>query len=289
MGGKSSTDQTQTAQASPYAPAAAPMNDILGKIGAQAGSAGLNETQTGALNQLKTNYSAVNPYAAKIGDVATGLLNGGGATANDSAMRGDLATYRGLLQPYASGSMIGGNTALKSQLDTMANDISGRINGQFAAAGRDFSGANQGAVARGISEGIAPVLASQYNTDTERALGAAGAGFNAGGQTYGMLNQTNQTANANRTAGVDVGSAALDANNWGANGLLATEAQRFGIPTSQYMTLLGAISPVAQAFGTNTSKTSGTAQMSGADQFAKIAGGIGSLWPKGNVSFGVPA
>ena len=79
---------------------------------------------------------------------------------------------------------------------------------------------------------------------------------------------------------------ALDASNFGANAALQAEAQKFGIPASQYATLLGAIAPVAAQFGTNTGHSEGEQQMSGAQQFAMIAQGLGSLWPKGNISFG---
>src|SRR6185312_8181204 len=100
------------------------------------------------------------------------LLNGGGATANDNNISGNLSTYQGLLTPYANGSMIGNNPALKAQLDSLTQDITNQVNGQFAAAGRDMSGANTQTLGRGIAQGVAPVLAAQYNTDVDRALGA---------------------------------------------------------------------------------------------------------------------
>ena len=44
-------------------------------------------------------------------------------------------------------------------------------------------------------------------------------------------------------------------------------------------------SPVAQAFGTQNGSGSSTNTMSGAQQFATIAGGIGSLFPKNPIKF----
>jgi hypothetical protein len=76
-----------------------------------------------------------------------------------------------------------------------------------------------------------------------------------------------------------------DAQNYGANSIPAAEAQRQGIPIQNLTTLLGSISPVAQAFGTQNGNSSGTSTMSGAQQFATIAGGIGSLWPKNPIRF----
>jgi Chaperone of endosialidase len=251
MGGSSKQTTTSTSQATPYAPAQGSIDSILGQLGNQASNSGLTSTQSGAINTLESNASAGNPYAGLIGNAATGLLNGGGARSNDAAISGNLSNYQGLLAPYASGSMIGGNKALQDQLDTVTNDVSNQVNSQFAAAGRDGSPANLQALGRGIAQGTAPVIAAQYNQDVANQLNAANSLYGAGNTTYGLLNQNQQTANANQQAGAQLGSAALDANNWGANQLLSAEAQKFNIPTSNLTTLLGAISPVAQAFGTN--------------------------------------
>jgi hypothetical protein len=277
MGGTSKTTQTSTSQATPYAAAQPALAGALAGLNAQVPTAGLNANQTGALNALVANGQAGNPYAGLLGHAASGLLNGGGAQANDAAIRGNLGSYQGLLSPYANGSMVGNNAALKDQLGTIANDVTNQVNSQFAAAGRDGSPANLQALGRGIAQGEAPVLASQYNQDVANQLNAAGSLYGAGNQSYGLLNQNQAAANAAQQAGVGVGSAALDASNWGANAILNAEAQRFGIPTSQYMTLLGAVSPVAQAFGTNTGTQTGTNTMSGAQQFGTIMSGIGAL------------
>jgi hypothetical protein len=277
MGGTSTQQQQQTSTTSPYAPAQGTLDSILGQLNTQVPNSNLTSTETGALDTLKSNAQAGNPYAGAIGNAATSLLNGGGAQTNDGPISNNLTNYQGLLSPYASGSMVGNNPALKAQLDQISSDVSGDVNGQFAAAGRDGSAYNQQALARGIAQGEAPVIADQYNQDVQNQLNAANSLYGAGNTTYGLLNQNQQTANANQQAGVDVGSAALDANNYGANQLLAEEAQRRGIPLSSLTTLLGSVSPVAQAFGTNNSTSNGSSTESGAQQFGQIAGGIGGL------------
>jgi hypothetical protein len=286
MGGTSTTTQQQTSQTSPYAGAAPALTGILGGVNALVPGAGsLTGAQTGALNSIESNANAGNPYAAPTGNVAMGLLNGGGARNNDAAISGNLSSYQGLLSPYANGSMIGQNKALQSQLGTIGSDVTNQVNAQFAAAGRDGSGANLQALGRGIAQGEAPVIANQYNQDVSNQLNAAGSLYGAGNTTYGLLNQDQAAANANAQAGVGVGTQALDARNYGANSILAAEAQRQGIPIQNLTTLLGSVSPVAQAFGTQSGSSSGTQTMSGAQQFATIAGGIGSLWPKNPIKF----
>ena len=267
MSGESKT--SQTSQTTPYAQAQPSLDLLLGKLGGKAGSADLTGAETGALNTLQANANAGNPFTGDITGLAKGLLGGGGAQNNDPALKGALDSYTGILQPYASGSMIGNNTALKGQLDTISNDVQSRVNSMFAGAGRDLSGMNQQTLARGIAEGTAPVIAAQYNTDTDRSLNAANSIYGATNNTFGLLNQNQQQANANAVAGIDVGGKALDAGNYGPMQTLAIEAQRRGIPIDTLTTLLGTVSPVAQAFG----KTTGEATQK-SDPMQTLVGGL---------------
>lgn len=277
MGGTSTQESKQTSQTSPWGAALPALNGAVSGLNAQLPNAGLTPTETSALDAWKANAQAGNPYAGSISELAKGLLGGGGAKANDAGISSNLAGYQGLLSPYASGSMIGNNKALQDQLSAITNDVTNQVNSQFAAAGRDGSAANLQALGRGIAQGTAPVIAGQYNQDVANQFNAANSLFNAGNTSYGLLNQNNQQANANAQAGVGVGTAALDANNWGASQLLNEEAQRRGIPITAYQTLLGSILPVAQAFGTTNGNTTTTNQMSGVDQFTKLVSGIGGL------------
>ncbi|NGX94579.1 MAG: tail fiber domain-containing protein, partial [Candidatus Afipia apatlaquensis] len=180
MPGGSKQTQTSTSQASPYAPAQGSIDSILGLLNKQIPGSELTSTESGALDTLKGNAAAGNQFAPAISSAATGLLNGGGATANDANITANLGDYKGLLEKYANGSQIGNNTALKDQLDTIRRDVSDQVNGQFAAAGRDFSGMNQQTLARGVAQGTAPVIAAQFNADTDRALNAANSIYGAG-------------------------------------------------------------------------------------------------------------
>jgi hypothetical protein len=287
MGGTSKTSQTQTQSLAPYDPANPALQGLLSGITNLVPNAGLSGKASGALDTIEGNAAkASSTFSPAITSGTLGLLNGGGATANDGAIKQNLADYKGLLERTASGANVGNNEALKAQLDQIRTDVTNQTNGAWAAAGRDMSPGNAQALARGVAAGTAPVIAAQYNADADRALGAASSLYNAGNTTYGMLNANNAQANQNFTNGVGTAGNAIDASNYGANATLQAEAQRFGIPASQYATLLGSIAPIAAQFGTNTGHSEGTQQMSGAQQFAMIAQGLGSLWPKGNISFG---
>ncbi|KRR21912.1 hypothetical protein [Bradyrhizobium retamae] len=287
MGGTSKSSQTQTQQLAPYDPAKEGLQGILSGITSMVPQAGLSGKASGALDTIESNAAnASSTFSPAITSGTLGLLNGGGATANDSAIKQNFADYKGLLSSTASGANVGNNEALKAQLDQIRTDVTDQTNGMWAAAGRDFSPGNFQALARGVAAGQAPVIAAQYNADADRALGAASAIYGAGNTTYGLLNGTNAAANENFTNGVGTAGKAIDASNYGANAALQAEAQRFGIPASQYATLLGSLAPVAAQFGQNTGHSEGEQTMSGAQQFAMIAQGLGSLWPKGNISFG---
>ena len=277
MGGQSSSTQTQQSQTAPWAATQPMLQSILGQIGTGLNNTGLTSAETGALNTLQGNAARGNPYAGQIGDYATSLLGGGGANAQAGNVQGNLSTLQGQLMPYANGSMIGNNPALDAQLAQIRTDVGDSVNSQFAAAGRDFSGANQMAYGRGVAAGEAPVIAAQYNQDVANRFNAANALYNAGNTTAGTLSGMQQNYLANQGQGVTAAQSALDAQNYGANATLAEEAQRRGIPV-QALSLLAQIGvPIAGLGSQSNGTTQGTQEMSGADQFSKIAGGIGSL------------
>jgi hypothetical protein len=281
MGGQSSSTQTQQSQTTPWEAAQPMLQGILAQLGTGLKNTGLTAAETGAIDQLSRNASQGNPYAGQIGGYAESLLNGGGANAQAGNVQGNLGAFRDQLTPYANGSMIGNNPALAAQLAQIRDDVGNSINSQFAAAGRDFSGANQNG--RGVAAAEAPVIAAQYNQDVTNRVNAANALYNAGNTTANTLSGMQQNYLANQGQGMAAAQSALDAQNYGANATLAAEAQRRGIPV-QALGLLAQIGvPIAGLGRQSSGTTTGTQEMSGAEQFSKIAGGIqnivGSLNP----------
>lgn len=276
MGGQSSSTQTQQSQTAPWAAAQPMLQGILAQLNTGLNNTGLTTAETGAINTLESNAKG-NPYAGQIGDYAQSLLNGGGAEAQAGNLRDNLGAFRSQLTPYANGSMIGNNPALAAQLAQIKDDVANSVNGQFAAAGRDLSGANLMAYGRGVAAGQAPVIAAQYNQDVANQLSAANAIYNAGNTTAGALSGLRQNYLANQGQGVTAAQSALDAQNYGANATLAAEAQRRGIPV-QALGLLAQIGvPIAQLGNQSSGTSTKIDQMSGADQFSKIASGINNL------------
>lgn len=277
MGGQSSSTQTQQSQSTPWEAAQPMLQGILGQLGAGLNNTGLTGAESGALDRLSQNASQGNPYAGQIGGYAASLLSGGGANVQAGNVQGNLDAFRSQLTPYASGGMVGNNPALAAQLAQIQTDVGNAVNGQFAAAGRDFSGANQMAYGRGVAAAEAPVIAAQYNQDVANQINAANALYGACNTTAGTLAGMQQNYLANQGQGVTAAQSALDARNYGANATLAAEAQRRGIPV-QALGLLAQIGVPIAGLGTQSKgTTTGTQEMSGAEQFSKIAGGISNL------------
>jgi hypothetical protein len=281
MGGTSTSQQTQSSQTNPWAPAQPELQGMLGQINSNLGSTGLTTGENQALNTLQNNgQNYTTSYAPQIAGYAQNLLSGGGANAQAPNVQNGLSQYQQQLMPYANGSMVGNNPALQAQLQQIQSDVGNSVNGQFAAAGRDFSGANQQAYGRGVAQGEAPVIANQYNQDVQNQLGAAGSLYGAQNSTSGLLSGLNQQGLANQQQGVQASQDALNSQNQGANAALQAEAARRGIPV-QALGLLAQIGiPIAGLGGQSTGQSSGSQTMSGAQQFGLITGGLGSLFGK---------
>jgi hypothetical protein len=287
MGGQSSQTQTQQSQTAPWTAAQPMLNGILGQVNGNMGNTGLTGTETGALNSVEANAANGNPYAGSIGNYATSLLNGGGANNQAGAVNQNYQNYQSQMNPLASNTNYDpmNTPGLGQQLQTIQSDVGNSVNGQFAAAGRDFSGANQMAYGRGVAQGMAPVITNQYNQNVQNQQGAANSLYQAGNTNAGLLSGLNQQGLANQGQGITASQDALSAGNYGANQMLAAEAQRRGIPV-QALGMLAQIGiPIAGLGGQSSGTSNTTNQMSGAQQFGTIMQGIGNLIPKGGMTF----
>jgi hypothetical protein len=244
-----------------WAPAVGTISSLLAKINGI--SPDLTATETGALNQLAGLGAAGNPYAPAVGNVASTLLAGGGP--DRSGMINDAyAQYRSELNPFLQASFLDprNTPGFSDALNVVNSDITNQINGQFAAAGRDLSGMNTQALARGLAQGEGTLIANQYNQNAARQLEAANAAFGAGGTTAGILSGLDQTRLTNMQAGIPAAQQAVQAQISGPLLELQAEAQRRGIPLETLAAQMGISLPAGRAFGTTSGDQSGTATTS---------------------------
>jgi len=132
---------------------------------------------------------AANTYEAQIPYIQTGAQGvAAGFPALGAAAQTTGATLEEL-SPYATGQYLDqGNPYLQQSLGTIQSDVSNQVGGQFAAAGRDFSGDYTQAMARGLAAGEAQPLFQNYNQQQayqlqalQQAQQAAGEFANIGG------------------------------------------------------------------------------------------------------------
>jgi hypothetical protein len=283
MGGTSKQTSTQQSETNPWDPAQGTLKGILGQLNSYLPQTGVTGAQTNALNTIEQNASNVGQYAPAVQNYTSNLLNGGGAMNQAGNINNAYQQYYNQTNPLASNTNYDpmSTPGIGDQLASLKNDITQSVNGQFASAGRDMSGANSKALASGLTSGLAPILTNQFNANRTAQQGAAGNLYNAGNTTGGLLSGLQQQDLANRGAGVSAISAGQDALNSGAYNTLAAEAQKLGIPL-QNLGLLSQIGiPIAGLGGTSSGTGTQTNQMSGAQQFGMIAGGLGSLFGGG--------
>lgn len=278
MGGESKQSQQTSSVSNPWEPAQGALKGILGQLDPLIANSGLSSASSGAIDQLQQSANAGNPYAGQIDQFTQSLLNGGGANGQAGALQGGLDQYKQQLGQYADPNYSSLNDPnLKAALAQIQSDVGNGVNSQFAAAGRDMSGANQQAYGRGVSAAQAPLILNQFNQDRSLQQNAAGSLYGAQNTTSGLLSGMNQQGLTNQQQGMTNSADALAAKNYGATQTLNLEQLKQSLP-AQTLGLLAQIGiPIAGLGGQTSGTSTGTNQMSGADQFGKIAGGIGNI------------
>lgn len=279
MGGESKQTTTQSSQTEPWKAAQPALQGILGQLNSLIPNSGLSSTASGALDQLQQSANQGNPYAGQIDAYTQNLLNGGGANAQAGNIQSGFDAYKAQTNPLASNTNYDPmqTPGLADALAALKSDISGSVNGQFAAAGRDSSGYNQQTLGRGLAQGLAPVIVDQYNKNIQNQQTAAGNLYNASNTNGGLLAGLNQQSLANQGQGVTTANDALAAKNYGATQTLNLEQLRQSIP-AQNLGLLANIGVPIAGLGSQSSGTSNTTkQDSLATQFQQFGQGAGGF------------
>jgi hypothetical protein len=288
MGGQYTQTQAQSSITEPWKAAQPMLQGILGQLNTQLPNTGATGAQGNAIAQMNANNAQFSSFAPSITGITSELLAGGGANNQAGNVNAGYQRYVDQTNPLASNTNYDpySTPGFSDAINTMRNDITNQVNGSFAAAGRDFSGANFNALGRGIASGIAPTIASQYNQNVQNQQGAAGNLYNAGNTNAGILSGLQQQSLANKQAGVGSIGTGLDASNAAARSTIEAEAQRLGIPLQNLGLLANIGIPIAGLGGQSSGTSTTTQQMSPVQQFAMIANGISNLMPRYPIKFG---
>ncbi len=262
-GSDTSTTQNMqgTSTQNPWAQAMPALQGILGGLGSQIGNYNPTSAESGALSTLQGNAQGAQNYGGQATDLANSLMSGGGTQQNAGILSDAYKNYQTQLNPYANGQNLDPTQSpgMQNVLDTIRSDVSNQVNGQFAGAGRDMSGYNQQALARGISQGEAVPLLNQYNQNVQNQIGAAGSLYGAGGQTAQGLQGFNQQGFQNQATGLDTALNGIPAaQNNQANQILQVGQTARQMPLQNLGMLEGLTVPLAGLGG--TTNTTGTQQ-----------------------------
>lgn len=275
--------QNQSGSISPYAPTQNELSSILNNIG------GINpqvtSTQNQALSTIANNAANAPNYGPQAQSIANNLLTGGQNF--QTMVSGAYNQYQGAVSPVLNSSLDPTQTpGLSDALATIRNDVTNSVNGTFAGAGRDMSGLNQQALARGIAQGEAPVIVGQYNQNVANRLNAANGLLGGAQSSANSLSGLQQTQFGNQLQGLDTGvngvSAAMNAP---AMQQLQAAAQAYGLPIQNLAQLEALTIPIAglgkQYTGTanaNSETTNSPSLLSQIGQGVGIAGGLAGFF-----------
>lgn len=248
------TQQSQSQTQNPWEPTIDPLKNLIGQLNGQMGNTAVTGNEQNALSQLMSAAQNSGQFTQPLQGVASDIMGkdySGYAT-------GAYNDYKNQAQPYLSQSYLDPyqNPAFQKYLDTTASDITNSVNGQFAAAGRDMSGLNQQSLARGITQGTAPIFADQYNKNVATQTGLMGNLYNAGNSTAGVLSGLDQSRLANSQGAAQAG---LNAQTYGPNAVLDAASTARNLPLSNIGNVASLLTPLAGLGGQSTGSSQGSA------------------------------
>jgi len=285
MGGTSKQEQQtqQQSQTNPWAPTQGVLQNIINGVQGQFGNYQPSAAETNALSTIQQNAASAPNFAPQATSLANDLLTGG--PDRSGILSGAYSNFTNTLSPYLNASYLDPTQTpgIAAALGTVRDDVANQVNGMFAGAGRDLSGMNQQALARGISQAEAPLLLNQYNQNVAAQQGAANALMNGAGSAAQSLSALDQQQFANRAQGLGVGTSIPQVANSNATGVLDAANMARSLPLQNLSALEALINPIAALGGqsSGTSNTTSTSTMSPVQQFAMIAQGLGGLFGRG--------
>lgn len=275
--------QTTSSTSAPWAPTQPLLTDLIAKMGGM--NIDVTGDQSAALNALKASTGTLPSFGTESADAISKIFQTSGAP-----QIGMLTDAYSTLQQNLSGTASGTELdpyktpGFATALDTLSGDITDRVKGIYAAAGRDPSGAGSfaGSLGRGLTEGLAPVLANQYNQNKAAQMDAAktllaGAGSTASGVTGAQGFEIDSLLKA-----IGAQGSAIDAFTKPASTQLDVANLAQALPWSNLGQLLNPLVSIA-GLGGQTSGTSTVSQKT--DPLSNIIGGTTAALGLGKLLF----
>lgn len=262
-----SSDKTSTtksnSQTDPWDVTIPYLTDFLKQVGG-ANSYGLSPDQAAGFSALKANAAEGNPWTSQI----AGLADQAFATPDRTGAVGDAYNaFKGQLGDVASGKFLDvlNNPQLKALLDQVGTEAFNRQNALFAGAGRDLSGANSQAAAKGVALAQTPLLLDQFNKQQQLQMDAAQRLYDGGRGTATTQADLDAARLNLQKQGVDLGKTAIGARDYAANQTINLDQQIKQLPLQDLGLLASILFPAAGlgAQEQGTSKTNSNTSSSG--------------------------
>lgn len=258
---KKTQNTSQNSQTDPWAETIPALNTTIGQVEQNLGNTGVTANQMAAITDLEEKAGQGNTFAGDIKNLATDAF---GAKSQSGTVSDAYNNLQSQLADTASGTYLDytKNPQMMAMLEQASSDAFNKINAQFAGAGRDLSGANQMAAAKGVNEAQLPILMDYYNNERTRQNDAAKTLYNAGVETGKTVQGLDESTLNTRSAGVDLANSALAADKYGSEQILNLEQYLKDIPVNDLAQIANILYPAAslgnQSQGSSTSKTSGS-------------------------------
>lgn len=257
------TQQSQQSQTAPWAPAQGLLTNLISQYGGQ--NTGVTGDQSSALSNLASSTSGLPNFGSAGAGAVGNLFN-----TDNSGQVGMLNTAYDTLKTNLGGTASGANLnpydtpGFSDAIKTATNDITNQVKGVYAGSGRDPSGAGSfaGSLGRGLTQGIAPTIASQYNQNYGNMVNANNSLFSGAGSTAGGINNLNQQALTNGITGIGAASGLSSLYSSPALAQLAAANAQYSQPFQNLAQLLQPSAAIAglgsQSSGTGTSTQTST-------------------------------
>jgi hypothetical protein len=244
--GSEEKKQTSNSKQDPWAPSVPYLKDFLRQAGSVGDNAGtLTNSQKDAFKELKANAREGNPWVGQQQQLAGDLYN----TADRTGIVGDAyGALQGQLGDYASGKYLDpmSNPQMQAMLQQVGDDAWNRTNAMFAGAGRDLSGANQTAAARGVTQAQLPLLLNEYARAQQMQMDAAGTLFGAGSNTATAMSNLDAQRADIRGQAAAAGQTAIDQKNYGAERAIDLDQMKTMLPYEELGALASLLFPAGQ-------------------------------------------
>lgn len=271
---KQTQQQTQNSVSSPWGPTQGLLTKLISQYG------GLNTGVTGAQTDAANNLSAATTGIPNFGDTGANAVTNlfSSSTTPQVGMLSD--AYNDLktnLGGTASGAELNpwSTPGFSDALGTLTQNITNATKGVYAGSGRDPSGAGSfsKSLGLGLTQGLAPILQSQFNQNKANQMNAASTLFNAGGSTASGITGQNQVPLQNSLSALGAAPMLSNLYTSPAQAQLAAANNQYGLP---FMNLQQLLNPATQmaALGGQTSGTSNTVTTQPQNTMSNVLGGI---------------